>query len=116
MPVLRTFTTTALACAALCATATAASLPVNQRFADSKGKVSLLTRSGGKGYVNARTRCGRLADGVCIRLYAEEDFEARPDFTDPEILRTNLASVIWRMTEASEVRWISGSVNSGRPS
>ena len=62
MPALRTFTTTAIACAALCATATAASLPVNQRFADSKGKVSLLTRSGGKGYVNARTRCGRLAD------------------------------------------------------
>ncbi|WP_460599345.1 ATP-dependent RNA helicase HrpA [Flexivirga lutea] len=43
-------------------------------------------------------RCGRLADGVCIRLYAEEDFEARPDFTDPEILRTNLASVILQMT------------------
>jgi ATP-dependent helicase HrpA len=43
-------------------------------------------------------RCGRLADGVCIRLYSEEDFEARPDFTDPEILRTNLASVILQMT------------------
>lgn len=59
---LRVFMTTTLACAALCATATAASLPVNQRYADNKGKVSLLTRSGGKGYVNARTRCGRLAD------------------------------------------------------
>ena len=36
-------------------------------------------------------RCGRTADGICIRLYAEEDFEERPRFTDPEILRTNLA-------------------------
>jgi len=42
-------------------------------------------------------RCGRLADGVCVRLYAEADFEARPEFTDPEILRTNLASVILQM-------------------
>jgi len=42
-------------------------------------------------------RCGRLADGICVRLYAEEDFDARPAFTDPEILRTNLASVILRM-------------------
>jgi ATP-dependent helicase HrpA len=39
-------------------------------------------------------RCGRLADGVCVRLYSEDDFEARPEFTDPEVLRTNLASVI----------------------
>ncbi len=43
-------------------------------------------------------RCGRVADGICIRLYAEEDFEARPAYTDPEILRTNLASVILQMT------------------
>ncbi|WP_265444402.1 ATP-dependent RNA helicase HrpA [Flexivirga meconopsidis] len=43
-------------------------------------------------------RCGRVADGVCIRLYSEDDFEARPDFTDPEILRTSLASVILQMT------------------
>ena len=42
-------------------------------------------------------RCGRTADGVCIRLYSEEDFAARPEFTDPEILRTNLASVILQM-------------------
>ena len=42
-------------------------------------------------------RCGRAADGVCIRLYSEEDFAARPEFTDPEILRTNLASVILQM-------------------
>ncbi|MEV0946388.1 ATP-dependent RNA helicase HrpA [Rhodococcus sp. NPDC049939] len=43
-------------------------------------------------------RCGRVADGICIRLYSEEDFEARPAFTEPEILRTNLASVILQMT------------------
>jgi ATP-dependent helicase HrpA len=42
-------------------------------------------------------RCGRLSDGICIRLYSEEDFESRPAFTDPEILRTNLASVILQM-------------------
>ena len=42
-------------------------------------------------------RCGRVADGVCIRLYSEEDFDARPAFTDPEIQRTNLASVILQM-------------------
>ncbi|MDH6277187.1 ATP-dependent helicase HrpA [Aurantimicrobium minutum] len=39
-------------------------------------------------------RCGRTSDGIAIRLYSEEDFERRPEFTDPEILRTNLASVI----------------------
>jgi len=43
-------------------------------------------------------RCGRLADGICIRLYAEDDFDGRPEFTEPEILRTNLASVILQMT------------------
>ncbi len=43
-------------------------------------------------------RCGRLSDGICIRLYTEADFLARPEFTDPEILRTNLASVILQMT------------------
>jgi ATP-dependent RNA helicase HrpA len=42
-------------------------------------------------------RCGRTSDGICIRLYAEDDFEERPRFTDPEILRTNLASVILQM-------------------
>jgi ATP-dependent helicase HrpA len=45
-------------------------------------------------------RCGRVASGICIRLYAEEDFEARPRFTDPEIQRTNLASVILQMAAA----------------
>jgi ATP-dependent RNA helicase HrpA len=43
-------------------------------------------------------RCGRVAPGVCIRLYGEDDFDARPPFTEPEILRTNLASVILQMT------------------
>ncbi|AWB81760.1 ATP-dependent RNA helicase HrpA [Corynebacterium yudongzhengii] len=42
-------------------------------------------------------RCGRVANGVAIRLYSEEDFHSRPEFTDPEILRTNLASVILQM-------------------
>jgi ATP-dependent RNA helicase HrpA len=42
-------------------------------------------------------RCGRVADGICVRLYSEEDFDARPEFTDPEVLRTNLASVILQM-------------------
>jgi ATP-dependent helicase HrpA len=42
-------------------------------------------------------RCGRTADGICIRLYSEADFESRPEFTEPEILRTNLASVILQM-------------------
>ncbi|WP_138413120.1 ATP-dependent RNA helicase HrpA [Sinomonas gamaensis] len=43
-------------------------------------------------------RCGRTSDGICIRLYSEEDFLSRPEFTDPEILRTNLAAVILQMT------------------
>jgi ATP-dependent helicase HrpA len=43
-------------------------------------------------------RCGRTSDGICIRLYSESDFDARPEFTDPEILRTNLAGVILQMT------------------
>ncbi|MFE7566267.1 ATP-dependent RNA helicase HrpA [Streptomyces sp. NPDC057539] len=45
-------------------------------------------------------RCGRTSDGICVRLYSEEDFESRPEFTDAEILRTNLASVILQMTAA----------------
>ncbi|MFF4809512.1 ATP-dependent RNA helicase HrpA [Micromonospora chersina] len=43
-------------------------------------------------------RCGRTSDGICIRLYDEQDFDSRPEFTDPEVLRTNLASVILQMT------------------
>ena len=42
-------------------------------------------------------RCGRLSDGVCIRLYEEEDFAQRSEFTEPEIQRTNLAAVILQM-------------------
>ena len=52
-------------------------------------RASALQRSG---------RCGRTEAGVALRLYAEEDYESRPEFTDPEILRTNLASVILQMT------------------
>ncbi|PLW69007.1 ATP-dependent RNA helicase HrpA [Pseudohalioglobus lutimaris] len=42
-------------------------------------------------------RCGRVEAGVCLRLFSEEDFQRRPEFTDPEILRTNLASVVLQM-------------------
>ena len=42
-------------------------------------------------------RCGRLSEGICVRLYSQADYEARPQFADPEILRTNLASVILHM-------------------
>jgi ATP-dependent helicase HrpA len=42
-------------------------------------------------------RCGRLADGICVRLYSEDDFNSAAEFTDPEVLRTNLASVILQM-------------------
>ncbi len=44
-------------------------------------------------------RCGRVSNGVCIRLYSEEDFNQRPEFTDAEILRTNLAAVILQMSQ-----------------
>lgn len=44
-------------------------------------------------------RCGRVAEGICIRLYSEEDFNNRPAFTDAEILRTNLAAVILQMLQ-----------------
>ncbi|HEV2295400.1 MAG TPA: ATP-dependent RNA helicase HrpA [Tepidisphaeraceae bacterium] len=42
-------------------------------------------------------RCGRVAEGICVRLYSEEDFNSRPRFTEPEILRTDLAAVILQM-------------------
>ncbi len=45
-------------------------------------------------------RCGRVAPGICIRLYSEADYDIRPHYTEPEILRTNLASVILQMAEA----------------
>lgn len=44
-----------------------------------------------------RGRCGRISEGVCVRLYSEEDFESRPPFTDPEILRSNLSGVVLQM-------------------
>ncbi|WP_461171786.1 ATP-dependent RNA helicase HrpA [Arthrobacter sp. Z1-9] len=49
-------------------------------------------------------RCGRVSEGIAIRLYSEEDFESRPRFTDPEILRTNLAAVILQMTAMGVAR------------
>lgn len=45
-------------------------------------------------------RCGRVAPGICIRLYSQADYDSRPQYTEPEILRTNLASVILQMAEA----------------
>ena len=47
---------------------------------------------------NQRKGRGRTSDGICIRLYSEDDFAGRPEFAEPEILRTNLASVILQMT------------------
>jgi len=44
-------------------------------------------------------RCGRLADGICIRLYSQDDHDARPEFTEPEILRTSLAAVVLQMID-----------------
>ncbi|SEI54018.1 ATP-dependent helicase HrpA [Arthrobacter sp. yr096] len=49
-------------------------------------------------------RCGRVSEGIAIRLYSEDDFESRPEFTDPEILRTNLAAVILQMTAMGVAR------------
>ncbi|KZY28629.1 ATP-dependent RNA helicase HrpA, partial [Oleiphilus sp. HI0043] len=45
-------------------------------------------------------RCGRIAEGICYRLYSEDDFISRPEFTDPEIQRTNLAAVILKMIDS----------------
>jgi ATP-dependent helicase HrpA len=50
-------------------------------------------------------RCGRVANGICIRLYDEKDFLGRPPFTDPEILRSSLAGVILRMKSCTWVWW-----------
>jgi ATP-dependent helicase HrpA len=46
-----------------------------------------------------RGRCGRVSEGICVRLYSEEDFAERPEFTDPEIRRSSLAGVILRMKD-----------------
>ena len=63
-------------------------LKIEQLLIEKISKASANQRSG---------RCGRIAPGVCIRLFDEEDFNARPEFTDPEILRSSLASVILKM-------------------
>ena len=47
--------------------------------------------------IQRQGRCGRVQDGICVRLYSEDDYESRPFFTPPEILRSNLAEVILRM-------------------
>lgn len=61
---------------------------IEQLFVEKISQASANQRAG---------RCGRVMSGICIRLYAKEDFETRPPYTDPEILRTSLASVILRM-------------------
>ena len=63
-------------------------LKIEQLLIEKISKASANQRSG---------RCGRIAPGICIRLFDEEDFQARPEFTDPEILRSSLASVILKM-------------------
>ena len=58
----------------------------------------LLTEPVSQASANQRAgRCGRVAAGVCIRLYSEEDYQARPQYSEPEILRSSLAAVILRM-------------------
>lgn len=49
-------------------------------------------------------RCGRIADGIAIRLYSREDFETRPEFTEPEILRTSLGAVVLHMLSVGVAR------------
>ena len=58
-------------------------------------------------------RCGRTSDGICIRLYDEKDFDGRPRFTDPEILRTGLASVILQMQALGLGEVVSGQKDRG---
>src|SRR5690606_32360442 len=66
-----------------------AALPIFQRLPiEAISRASANQRQG---------RCGRVEAGICIRLYSEADFLGRPEFTDPEILRTNLAAVILQM-------------------
>ena len=60
-------------------------------------------------------RCGRTSDGICIRLYSEQDFADRPDFTEPEILRTSLAAVLLQMASLSARRGRGLSASSTRP-
>jgi ATP-dependent helicase HrpA len=68
------------------------------RYAPSAAVQRLPVEAVSQASANQRAgRCGRVADGICIRLYSEEDFVSRPRFTDPEIQRTPLAAVILRM-------------------
>ena len=68
------------------------------RFNPRSGVQSLQIEAISQAAANQRAgRCGRLGPGICLRLYAEDDFAARPVFTDPEILRSNLAGVILQM-------------------
>ncbi|MDO9452555.1 MAG: ATP-dependent RNA helicase HrpA [Stagnimonas sp.] len=68
------------------------------RFNPRSGVQSLQIEPVSQAAANQRAgRCGRLGPGICLRLYAEDDFAARPVFTDPEILRSNLAGVILQM-------------------
>ncbi|HET8880931.1 MAG TPA: ATP-dependent RNA helicase HrpA, partial [Solimonas sp.] len=69
------------------------------RFAPRTGVQQLQIEPVSQAAANQRAgRCGRLGPGICVRLYAEDDFAARPAFTDPEIRRANLAGVILSMT------------------
>ena len=82
------------------------------RFNPRSGVQSLQVESVSQAAANQRAgRCGRLGPGICLRLYAEEDFAARPVFTDPEILRSNLAGVILQMAslglgDVDEFPWV----------
>jgi len=68
------------------------------RYSVRTGVTQLLIEPISKASADQRKgRCGRMSEGVCIRLYSESDYDARAQFTDPEILRTNLASVILQM-------------------
>ena len=69
------------------------------RYAPGKGTTSLPVTAISKSSADQRKgRCGRVEDGICIRLYSEEDYDSRLVFTPPEIIRANLADVILRMT------------------
>ncbi len=82
------------------------------RFNPRSGVQSLQIEPVSQAAANQRAgRCGRLGPGICLRLYAEDDFAARPVFTDPEILRSNLAGVILQMAslglgDVDEFPWV----------
>src|SRR5688572_14775960 len=68
------------------------------RYSYRKKVEQLLTEPVSQASANQRAgRCGRVAAGVCVRLYSEEDYRSRPEYSEPEILRSSLASVILRM-------------------